>query len=68
MTIVCDTADEAVTGTEDRTTVLIGGFGMAGLPVDVIDALIRQGATDPTVVSNNAGNGDPGLAALLARG
>ena len=48
--------------------MLIGGFVMAGMPVDLIDALIRQGATDLTVVSNNAGNGDTGLAALLAKG
>jgi 3-oxoadipate CoA-transferase alpha subunit len=66
--IVCDTADEAVAGVEDGSTVLIGGFGMAGLPVALIDALIRQGAGDLTVVSNNAGNGDTGLAALLAAG
>nr|WP_300430685.1 3-oxoacid CoA-transferase subunit A [uncultured Nocardioides sp.] len=46
--------------------MLVGGFGMAGMPVELIDALIRQGATDLTVVSNNAGNGDTGLAALLA--
>jgi 3-oxoadipate CoA-transferase alpha subunit len=58
--------DEAVTGIEDGSTVLIGGFGMAGMPVQLIDALIRQGAADLTVVSNNAGNGDTGLAALLA--
>jgi 3-oxoadipate CoA-transferase alpha subunit len=66
--IVCDTADEAVAGVEDGSTVLIGGFGMAGLPVALIDALIRQCAGDLTVVSNNAGNGDTGLAALLAAG
>jgi 3-oxoadipate CoA-transferase, alpha subunit len=64
--IVCETADEAVVGVEDGATVLVGGFGMAGMPVDLIDALIRQGARDLTVVSNNAGNGDTGLAALLA--
>ncbi len=63
-----DTVDEAVAGIEDGSTVLVGGFGMAGMPVDLIDALIRQGATDLTVVSNNAGNGDTGLAALLAAG
>lgn len=68
MTLVCDTADEAVAGAEDGSTVLIGGFGMAGMPVDLIDALLRQGATDLTVVSNNAGNGDTGVAALLAEG
>jgi 3-oxoadipate CoA-transferase alpha subunit len=66
--IVCHDADEAVAGIEDGSTVLVGGFGMAGMPVALIDALIRQGATDLTVVSNNAGNGDTGLAALLAKG
>jgi len=66
--LVADTTDEAVAGIADGSTVLIGGFGMAGMPVDLIDALIRQGATDLTVVSNNAGNGDTGLAALLAKG
>ena len=60
--------DEAVAGIADGSTVLVGGFGMAGMPVDLIDALIRQGASDLTVVSNNAGNGDTGLAALLAAG
>ncbi|MEV6161929.1 3-oxoacid CoA-transferase subunit A [Streptomyces sp. NPDC052052] len=65
---VCAHADEAVAGIEDGSTVLVGGFGMAGMPVDLIDALIRQGAKDLTVVSNNAGNGDTGLAALLAKG
>jgi 3-oxoadipate CoA-transferase, alpha subunit len=68
VTQVCESADEAVVGIEDGSTVLIGGFGLAGMPVELIDALIRQGATDLTVVSNNAGNGDSGLAALLARG
>lgn len=65
---LCDHADEAVAGIQDGSTVLVGGFGMAGMPVALIDALIRQGATDLTVVSNNAGNGDTGLAALLAKG
>ena len=61
-------ADEALADVADGSTVLIGGFGMAGMPVPLVDALIRQGATDLTVVSNNAGNGDTGLAALLAAG
>lgn len=65
---ICDTAAEAVAGIEDGSVVLVGGFGMAGMPVQLIDALIDQGATDLTVVSNNAGNGDTGLAALLAKG
>jgi len=68
VTTICASVDEAVSGIEDGSTVLVGGFGMAGMPVDLIDALIRQGATDLTVVSNNAGNGDTGLAALLAKG
>ncbi|MGW3157714.1 3-oxoacid CoA-transferase subunit A [Streptomyces sp. NPDC001089] len=65
---VCAHADEAVAGIEDGSTVLVGGFGMAGMSVELIDALIRQGAKELTVVSNNAGNGDTGLAALLAKG
>ena len=65
---ICDSAAEAVAGIEDGSTVLVGGFGLAGMPVQLIDALIEQGATDLTVVSNNAGNGDTGLAALLAQG
>ncbi|KQX76199.1 MULTISPECIES: 3-oxoacid CoA-transferase subunit A [Aeromicrobium] len=63
-----DDADAAVASVADGATVLVGGFGMAGMPVTLIDALIRQGATDLTVVSNNAGNGDTGLAALLSAG
>lgn len=65
---ICDSAEEAVAGIEDGSTVLIGGFGMAGMPVALIEALIAQGASDLTVVSNNAGNGETGLAALLATG
>ncbi|MGQ4516430.1 3-oxoacid CoA-transferase subunit A [Streptomyces sp. DW26H14] len=61
-------AGEAVAEIQDGSTVLIGGFGMAGMPVALIDALLQQGAGDLTVVSNNAGNGDTGLAALLAAG
>src|SRR5678815_2707640 len=44
---------------------MIGGFGNAGMPATLIDALIAQGARDLTIVNNNAGNGDTGLAALL---
>jgi 3-oxoadipate CoA-transferase alpha subunit len=65
--ICADTAD-AVAGVQDGATVLIGGFGTAGIPVELIDALIAQGARELTVVNNNAGNGDTGLAALLAAG
>jgi 3-oxoadipate CoA-transferase, alpha subunit len=59
-------AAAAVEGVEDGATVMIGGFGRAGQPVELIDALIAQGAGDLTIVNNNAGNGDTGLAALLA--
>ena len=45
---------------------MIGGFGNAGMPRELIDGLIDQGATDLTIVNNNAGNGDTGLASLLA--
>lgn len=58
----------AVAGISDGATVMIGGFGRAGQPVELIDALIAHGASDLTVVNNNAGNGDTGLAALLAAG
>lgn len=59
--------EEAVAGIADGATVMIGGFGRAGQPVELIDALIEQGAGDLTIVNNNAGNGDTGLAALLAK-
>ncbi|WP_328835578.1 3-oxoacid CoA-transferase subunit A [Streptomyces europaeiscabiei] len=65
---IVESADAAVAGIEDGSTVLVGGFGLAGMPFDLIDALIRQGAKDLTIVSNNAGNGEVGLAALLAAG
>ncbi|BDV32151.1 3-oxoacid CoA-transferase subunit A [Microbacterium terricola] len=58
--------ESAVAGIPDGATVMIGGFGRAGQPVELIDALIAQGAGDLTIVNNNAGNGDVGLAALLA--
>ncbi|WP_136586614.1 3-oxoacid CoA-transferase subunit A [Microbacterium hydrothermale] len=58
----------AVSGIRDGATVMIGGFGRAGQPVELIDALIAHGASGLTVVNNNAGNGDTGLAALLAAG
>lgn len=59
---------DAVAGIEDGSTVMIGGFGTAGLPLELIDALIAQGVRSLTIVSNNAGNADTGLAALLATG
>ncbi|WP_203337705.1 3-oxoacid CoA-transferase subunit A [Nocardioides limicola] len=59
---------EAVAGIPDGATVLVGGFGLAGMPFALIDALIEHGARDLTIVSNNAGNGEVGLAALLRAG
>jgi 3-oxoadipate CoA-transferase alpha subunit len=59
---------DAVAGIEDGSTVMIGGFGRAGQPVELIDALLEQGASGLTVVNNNAGNGDTGLAALIGAG
>lgn len=60
-----DTPAAAVAGIPDGATVMIGGFGAAGQPVELIEALVGTGATDLVVVSNNAGNGDRGLAALI---
>ena len=59
---------EALTGVADGSTVLIGGFGTAGIPNELIEGLIEQGARELTVVNNNAGNGDSALAALLKAG
>jgi 3-oxoadipate CoA-transferase alpha subunit len=62
------TAAACVADVHDGATILVGGFGGAGMPTLLIDALIEQGAKDLTVVSNNAGNGTTGLAALLKAG
>ena len=59
---------EAMSGIQDGATVLIGGFGTAGIPLELIDGLIAQGAKDLTIACNNAGNGEMGLAALLKAG
>ena len=59
---------DAMADIQDGSTVLIGGFGTAGIPNELIDGLIEQGARDLTVVNNNAGNGEVGLAALLKAG
>ena len=68
MTAARSDPDAAVADIPAGATVLIGGFGPAGQPIELIDALRRHGARDLTVVNNNAGNGDTGLAALLATG
>jgi 3-oxoadipate CoA-transferase, alpha subunit len=63
---IVPTTRAALADVPDGATVMIGGFGTAGLPNELIDALIDQGARDLTIVNNNAGNGETGLAALLA--
>jgi 3-oxoadipate CoA-transferase alpha subunit len=56
---------DAVEGIEDGATVLVGGFGASGVPVELVHALLDRGATDLTVVTNNAGSGETDVAALL---
>jgi 3-oxoadipate CoA-transferase, alpha subunit len=65
---ICPDVEAALTGIRDGSTIMIGGFGGAGQPAELIDGLIAQGAKDLVIVNNNAGNGDYGLAALLKTG
>jgi 3-oxoadipate CoA-transferase alpha subunit len=65
---IVDTLEAALADVRDGSTVLIGGFGGAGVPADLVDALIAQGAKDLTIVNNNAGNAEFGVAALLKAG
>ncbi|MCQ9166002.1 MULTISPECIES: 3-oxoacid CoA-transferase subunit A [unclassified Arthrobacter] len=65
MPTIASSAAEAVAGIRDNSTVLIGGFGNAGQPMELIDALLECGATGLTVVNNNAGQADAGLALLI---
>ena len=62
------TVAEALGMVNDGATVMIGGFGTAGIPNELIEGLIDQGARDLTIVNNNAGNAEQGLAALLKAG
>ncbi|WP_121866095.1 3-oxoacid CoA-transferase subunit A [Glutamicibacter nicotianae] len=62
---IATSAADAVAEITDGSTVLIGGFGNAGQPMELIDALMQCGATDLTVVNNNAGQADAGLALLI---
>ncbi|MGI4843841.1 MAG: 3-oxoacid CoA-transferase subunit A [Janthinobacterium lividum] len=61
----CASLEQAVAGIPDGATIMIGGFGNAGMPAALIDALLAQGARELTIVNNNAGNGETGLAALI---
>jgi 3-oxoadipate CoA-transferase, alpha subunit len=62
---IVSSVTDALADVHDGATILIGGFGPAGMPAELIDGLIAQGAKDLTIVNNNAGNGETGLAALL---
>ena len=68
MNKICPDIATAIADIRDGCTVLVSGFGGAGHPTDLIHALIEQGARDLTIVNNNAGNGENGLAALLKAG
>jgi 3-oxoadipate CoA-transferase alpha subunit len=60
--------EAAVAAIGDGASVMIGGFGTAGMPVELIDALIARGVGDLTIINNNAGNGETGVAALIKAG
>lgn len=65
---IAATVAEALANVPHGATVMVGGFGTAGIPAELIDGLMEQGAAGLTIVNNNAGNGDHGLAALLKAG
>lgn len=62
------TTQAALADVADGSSIMVGGFGLAGQPRELIDALLDQGAKELVIINNNAGNGDTGLAALLAAG
>jgi 3-oxoadipate CoA-transferase, alpha subunit len=62
---IASSVAQALQGLHDGATIMIGGFGTAGIPNELIDGVIAHGAKDLTIVNNNAGNGETGLAALL---
>jgi len=65
---LCPSAAEAVADIPDGSVVMVGGFGASGSPIELIHALIDQGARDLTLINNNTGNGEVGLAALIGNG
>src|SRR5437667_11199558 len=65
---IVSSVEAALADVSDGSTILVGGFGGAGVPEELIDALIAQGAKDLTIINNNAGNGEVGVAALLKSG
>ncbi|MEL6784791.1 MAG: 3-oxoacid CoA-transferase subunit A [Pseudomonadota bacterium] len=68
MAKVCSTLVEALADIDDGMTIMIGGFGGSGAPIELIHALIDHGAKDLTVINNNAGNGHVGIAAMIEHG
>jgi len=62
---IVPSVESALADVRDGSTILVGGFGGAGVPEELVDALIAQGAKDLTIVNNNAGNGEIGIAALF---
>ncbi|WP_459617384.1 3-oxoacid CoA-transferase subunit A [Bordetella sp. 2513F-2] len=62
------TLEEAVAGVKDGDTILVGGFGISGVPTELLCALLDQGARELTIVNNNAGNGPVGLSQLIEAG
>ena len=68
MNKIVATPEVALADVPDGATVMIGGFGTAGIPDALVDALVAQGASGLTIINNNAGNGERGIAALLAAG
>ncbi|VVT10599.1 3-oxoacid CoA-transferase subunit A [Erythrobacter sp. EC-HK427] len=62
------TVAQALTGLQDGAAIMIGGFGEAGVPAELVEGVVAQGATDLTIISNNAGTGDVGIAALIGAG
>ena len=65
---IASSPEAALADVKDGATILIGGFGGSGIPNELVDALLAQGARDLTIVNNNAGNGETGVAALLKEG
>lgn len=65
---VAESMDDAVSGLHDGAAIMMSGFGDAGAPHELIDAVLAHGATDLTIISNNAGSGESGIAALIREG
>ncbi|MZR30046.1 3-oxoacid CoA-transferase subunit A [Sneathiella litorea] len=65
---ICPSVEVAIAGIKEGATIMVGGFGEAGSPIELIHALIDKGVGDLTIINNNAGNGAVGLAALIGAG